>query len=251
MAHVPALPGSPLYDAAAGMQGASTTCAATSRYWSRRASTACSSATRTTARTCSRRRPCTSRRWPRITGELAPVECPFGVDYLWDARAALGDRGRLGAAFIARSCPACTRATWASGGPTPARCCGTAGPTPRTASCVLMNVTPEFASPLGTRPGGRASALGGRLDAGRRDPRLGRHGGRRAGRRDRAGGPGRARRERAGDPQHGRAGEQHRDLRPAHRRRHRRQRPQASTADTWNPVERERVRRFLDAARSA
>ena len=38
--------------------------------------------------------------------------------------------------------------------------------------CILMNVTPEFASALGNRPAERARALGGRLLAGRRDPRV-------------------------------------------------------------------------------
>ena len=38
----------------------------------------------------------------RIVGELAPAECPFGVDYLWDARAALGDRGRVRRGLHAR-----------------------------------------------------------------------------------------------------------------------------------------------------
>ena len=108
-----------------------------------------------------------------------------------------------------------------------------------------MNVTPEFASPIGGRDAA-GRALGRRLDPGRRDPRLGPDGGPEPdlgpsrGRR-------RGRRLRAGAAEHGRARPQHRRFLPL--------------VDgvivgsdlkldggTWNPVDRERVRRFLAAA---
>ncbi len=75
-----------------------------------------------------------------------------------------------------RSCarwrPACTSRTWGSGTPTPRASCASVGDSAPTPCCVLMNVTPEFASPLGPADGGPGGSLGRRLEPRRRDPRL-------------------------------------------------------------------------------
>ena len=114
---------------------------------------------------------------------------------------------------------------------------------------VLMNVTPEFASPLGTRPPGmraRSAVVSTLADAilvsgpmaGAEPDARGRARGRRRGRR-----------ERAGPAQHRSHGGQHRRVRcrfidgvivGSDLKR---------DGGTWNPVDRERVRRFLAAAR--
>jgi membrane complex biogenesis BtpA family protein len=90
----------------------------------------------------------------RITSELAPAECPFGVDYLWDARAALGIAVACGAAFMREVMPGVYESDMGLWQPDAGallrerRAYGADG------LCVLMNVTPEFASPLGNRPVG-------------------------------------------------------------------------------------------------
>src|SRR5215468_9016094 len=58
----------------------------------------------------------------RVAADLGPRDRPFGVDFLWDGRAALAVAAATGAA---RSSPAPTSRTWASGPRTRASCCAT------------------------------------------------------------------------------------------------------------------------------
>ena len=151
MAHVPALPGSPLYDASAGIQGAIDDvrrdleilvdegvdgvlfCNENDRPYLLQAP------------------PVHVAAMARITAELAPEECPFGVDYLWDAQAALGIAIACAAAFMREVMPGVYESDMGLWQPDAAallrerRACGADD------ICVLMNVTPEFASPLGDR----------------------------------------------------------------------------------------------------
>ena len=151
MAHLPALPGAPLHDAATGMAGVVDAVAATSRSCSTRASTRvmfCNENDRPYRLQAT----LDAAAMARVVAQLAPGDRPFGVDYLWDAGCALAVAVATGAASSARSCPASTRATWACGGPIPAallrerRALGADG------IAVLMNVTPEFASPWAPAP---------------------------------------------------------------------------------------------------
>ena len=147
----------------------------------RPASTRSCSATRTTGRTGCRPAPKASRCWRGSSTELAPRDRPFGVDFLWDAARALAVAAATGAAFIREVSHGRLRdATWACGSRTPQGCCASGARSAPTTCAVLMNVTPEFASPLGRRSGRRRGALGGGLEPRRRDPRLGADGGRRA-----------------------------------------------------------------------
>jgi membrane complex biogenesis BtpA family protein len=168
MAHVPALPGSPLYDASAGIQGAIDDvrrdleilvdegvdgvlfCNENDRPYLLEAP------------------PVHVATLARIVAELAPEECPFGVDYLWDARAALGVAVACGAAFMREVMPGVYESDMGLWQPDAAALLRERQACAADDLCVLMNVTPEFASPLGSRPVGmraRSAAISALADA--------------------------------------------------------------------------------------
>ena len=193
-------------------RASSTPSRATSRSCSTRASTPSCSATRTTGPTgCDASLADAARDGPRRdrAGATRPAvrrRLPVGRPL----RA--GGGGRHGRELHPRGhARRATRATWGSGGPTRPRCCASGATLGADDVAVLMNVTPEFASPLGSRPAGVRAQLGGRLDARRRDPGLGPDGRRRARPRGRARGA--STRSPASAPvlpQHGRQGREHR-----------------------------------------
>jgi uncharacterized protein len=87
----------------------------------------------------------------RVVTELAPTDRPFGVDFLWDARAALSVAAATGASFIREVVTGVYESDmglWnsdAAGLLRERRRLGADG------VAVLMNVAPEFASSIGTR----------------------------------------------------------------------------------------------------
>jgi uncharacterized protein len=87
----------------------------------------------------------------RVVAELAPKDRPFGVDFLWDARAALAVAVATGASFIREVVTGVYESdmglwnTDAAGLLRERRRLGAGH------IAVLMNVTPEFASPIGRR----------------------------------------------------------------------------------------------------
>ena len=87
----------------------------------------------------------------RVVAELAPEDRPFGVDFLWDARAALAVAAATGASFIREVTTGVYESdmglwnTDAAGLLRERRRLGA------DRIAVLMNVTPEFASPIGQR----------------------------------------------------------------------------------------------------
>jgi uncharacterized protein len=87
----------------------------------------------------------------RVVAELAPRDRPFGVDFLWDARAALAVAAATGASFIREVTTGVYESdmglwnTDAAGLLRERRRLGA------DQIAVLMNVTPEFASPIGQR----------------------------------------------------------------------------------------------------
>lgn len=87
----------------------------------------------------------------RVVTELAPRDRPYGVDFLWDAQAALAVAAATGASFIREVTTGLYESdmglwnTDAAALLRERRRLGAEG------VAVLMNVTPEFASPLGGR----------------------------------------------------------------------------------------------------
>lgn len=87
----------------------------------------------------------------RVVTELAPSDRPFGVDYLWDARAALAVAVATGASFIREVMTGVYESDmglWNTNAATVLRERRRLG---AEHIRVLMNVTPELASPIGTR----------------------------------------------------------------------------------------------------
>jgi hypothetical protein len=92
----------------------------------------------------------------RVVTELRPIDRPFGVDYLWDARAALAIGVSTGASFmreVATGVYESDMGLWSTDAATLLR------ERRRLDSNIgiFMNITPEFASPIGTRTVGAAA----------------------------------------------------------------------------------------------
>jgi hypothetical protein len=154
MAHVPALPGSPLYDAQAGIQGAIDDVRRDLEILIDEGVDAVLFCNENDRPYLLEAPPVHVAALARIVGELAPEECPFGVDYLWDARATLGIAAACGAAFMREVLPGVYESDmglWETDAGSLLRERRAYG---ADELCVLMNVTPEFASSLGTRTAG-------------------------------------------------------------------------------------------------
>lgn len=150
MAHLPALPGTPLYDARAGVEGmvdrvrrdvellvdagfdAVMFCNENDRPYELHAG------------------PESAAVMARVVTECRPVSIPFGVDFLWDPRIALAVAVATGASFLREV----TSGVWESDmGLWNTDAAAILRERRRLDSdvAILMNVAPEFASPIGTR----------------------------------------------------------------------------------------------------
>jgi uncharacterized protein len=154
MAHVPALPGSPLYDAGAGVQGAIDDVRRDLEIMVEEGVDGVLFCNENDRPYLLEAPPVHVAALARIVGELAPEECPFGVDYLWDARCALAVAATTGASFIREVMPGVFESDMGLWRPDPASLLRERCTLGADEVAVLMNVTPEFASPLGSRPAG-------------------------------------------------------------------------------------------------
>jgi membrane complex biogenesis BtpA family protein len=103
----------------------------------------------------------------RVVTELRPTDRPFGVDFLWDARAALAIGIATGASFMREVATGTYESDMGLWSPDAA---GLLRERRRLDSdiAILMNVTPEFASSIGTRSIGtlaRSAAVSSLADA--------------------------------------------------------------------------------------
>jgi uncharacterized protein len=151
MAHVPALPGTPLYDAAAGLDGAVEAvrrdvdillgagfdavlfCNENDRPYQLRAGLESAAA------------------MTRVVTECRPPGVPFGVDFLWDARCALAVAAATGAAFIREVATGVWESDMGLWAPDAAELLRERRRLEVSQLAVFMNVTPEFASGIGRR----------------------------------------------------------------------------------------------------
>ena len=154
MAHVPALPGSPLYDAQAGIQGAIDDVRRDLEILVGEGVDAVLFCNENDRPYLLEAPPVHVAAMGRIVGELAPHECPFGVDYLWDARAALGVAVATGAAFMREVLPGVYESDMGMWEPDAGALLRERRAYGADDLCILMNVTPEFASALGSRSAG-------------------------------------------------------------------------------------------------
>lgn len=167
MAHVPPLPGTPLYDTRRGVEGLVESVRADLRILLDAGVDAvifCNEGDR----------PYSLEAgydgvgvMTRVVTELRPTDRPFGVDYLWDARAALAIGVATGASFMREVATGVYESDMGLWNTDPA---GLLRERRRLESeiAILMNVTPEFASPIGARSIGavaRSAAISSLADA--------------------------------------------------------------------------------------
>jgi len=151
MAHVPPLPGTPLYDAAAGVQGlidqvkrdtavlleggfdAVLFCNEGDRPYQLHAGLEASAV------------------MTRVATECKPDDRPFGVDYLWDAQAALAIAVGSGAAFMREVIDGAWESDMGPWNPDAAKLLRDRRNFGREDLAIFANITPEFASPIGKR----------------------------------------------------------------------------------------------------
>jgi hypothetical protein len=104
----------------------------------------------------------------RVVTELAPDDRPYGVDFLWDGKAALAMAAATGASFIREVVTGAYESdmgVWAPDAGDLLRYRRNLG---AQHIAVFMNVTPEFASPMGSRTVGqmaRSAAVSSLADA--------------------------------------------------------------------------------------
>jgi len=87
----------------------------------------------------------------RVIAELRPKEIPFGVDFLWDARAALAVAKGTGAAFIREVVTGVYESDMGLWAPDGAAIFRYREQIHAQTVKIFGNITPEFASPLGNR----------------------------------------------------------------------------------------------------
>jgi membrane complex biogenesis BtpA family protein len=151
MAHVPALPGTPLYDAAAGLNGAVASvrrdvevllgagfdavmfCNENDRPYQLQAGLESAAA------------------MTRVVTECRPEGVPFGVDFLWDARCALAVAAATGAAFIREVATGVWESDMGLFSPDAAHLLRERRRLDAGSIAICMNITPEFASGIGRR----------------------------------------------------------------------------------------------------
>ena len=151
MAHVPALPGTPLYDASAGLGGAVSSvrrdvdilldagfdavlfCNENDRPYQLQAGLESAAAL------------------TRVVTECKPDGVPFGVDFLWDARCALAVAAATGASFIREVATGVWESDMGLWSPNAARLLRERRRLDVSGLAVFMNITPEFAASVGSR----------------------------------------------------------------------------------------------------
>jgi membrane complex biogenesis BtpA family protein len=87
----------------------------------------------------------------RVVAEVAPRDRPFGVDYLWDAEAALAVAATSGASFIREVVTGVYESDMGLWAPDAGRLLRYRRQLNADRVAVFMNITPEFASSIGTR----------------------------------------------------------------------------------------------------
>jgi membrane complex biogenesis BtpA family protein len=154
MAHLPALPGAPLYDAAAGMGGIVDAVARDLDILLDEGVDAVMFANENDRPYRLDATLADAAAMARVVAQLAPDDRPFGVDYLWDARCALAVAVATGARFIREVMPGVFESDMGLWRPDPAALLRERRALGVDDVAVLMNVTPESASSLGSRPAG-------------------------------------------------------------------------------------------------
>jgi membrane complex biogenesis BtpA family protein len=151
MAHLPPLPGTPLYDEAGGPTAIVEQVARDVEILTRSGFDAvlfCNEGDRPYTLKASLEG---VAMMARVVAEVAPRDRPFGVDYLWDARAALAVAAVTGASFIREVATGVYESDMGLWAPDAAGLLRYRRQVNAGNVLVFMNITPEFASSIGTR----------------------------------------------------------------------------------------------------
>jgi hypothetical protein len=151
MAHVPPLPGTPLYDERAGVAGLVDAVKRDLEHLLAAGFDAvmfCNEGDRPYQLDTDRT---TAATMARVVAECRPDEVPFGVDVLWDARCALSVAVATDAAFMREVATGTYESDMGLWTPDAAHLLRERRRLDRDDLAILMNVTPEFASPIGDR----------------------------------------------------------------------------------------------------
>jgi uncharacterized protein len=87
----------------------------------------------------------------RVVTELRPTSLPFGVDFLWDAKAAVCIAAATGASFVREVFTGVYESDMGLWSPDAAEVFKLSQNIGASELCMLFNVAPEFCSPLGNR----------------------------------------------------------------------------------------------------
>lgn len=160
MAHIPALPGTPRYDAALGVDGMVERMRKDVHYLLDGGVDAimfCNEDDRPYSFTASMEAVAVMT---RIVTELCPADRPFGVDFLWDAQAPLAIAKATGATFIREVVSGVYESDMGLWAPDAAALYRYRRQIDAEHIKIFANITPEFGSPLGNRTlGQRAKSV--------------------------------------------------------------------------------------------
>jgi membrane complex biogenesis BtpA family protein len=151
MAHLPPLPGTPLYDDAGGVDAIVESVRLDVEHLTAAGFDAimfCNEGDRPYELTATFEGVATMA---RVVSELAPRDRPFGVDYLWDANAALAVAVATGASFIREVTTGVYESDMGLWAPDVAKLLRRRRELAAEHVAVFMNITPEFASSVGSR----------------------------------------------------------------------------------------------------
>lgn len=151
MAHVPPLPGTPLYDAAAGVQGLIDSLKRDLEILLEAGFDAvmfCNEGDRPYELNAGHE---ASAVMARVVTECAPTDRPFGVDFLWDPSVALAVGAATGASFMREVITGVWESDMGLWQPDAARLLRERRRLGADELAVFANVTPEFAAPISAR----------------------------------------------------------------------------------------------------
>jgi membrane complex biogenesis BtpA family protein len=151
MAHIPPLPGTPLYDQATGVDGLVTAVRRDTEHLLEAGFDAvmfCNEGDRPYQLTAGLE---SAAVMTRVVTECRPDDRPFGVDFLWDGRCALAVAAATGAAFMREVVTGIWESDMGLWSTDAAALLRERRRLDRDELAIFMNITPEFASPIGNR----------------------------------------------------------------------------------------------------
>lgn len=151
MAHLPPLPGTPLFDAQAGVQGIIDSVARDLEVLLEMGFDGILFANEGDRPYTLHGTHSDAAVMSRVIGELAPRDRPFGVDFLWDPMCTIAIAAAVGANFMREVCTGAYESDMGLWNTDPGALLRERRRLEARDVSIFMNVTPEFASPIGRR----------------------------------------------------------------------------------------------------